>query len=843
MRLPVFLLFFAICVWSEKVCSQSAVTEVYGKVIDAATRQPLEYVNIRLLGTPKAVLSDFRGEYRIRTTEKVDSISFSFIGYKTRVVAIKKGVIQELNIEMGSDDLMLTEITVKAGKKKKKREIDTTANYVFYQVLKHKDQNRANNLASYRYENYEKFQVSLLNPSQKFLNIFLFKPFRFAFENRDTTEEGGVYIPGVIKETHTDYYYRSVPRKQERTFIKAERMTGIDNPSVYNLVQVEFKETDPYENMYYFARTYFNAPFAPIGLSLYYYYLTDTQKIDGRISYKLHFVGKAKEDLALKGFAWIDSATWAIRYIQYRPNEKANLNFINEYDAKVDFALIEDKYWMKTREEMHSVGSLFKKRNKLALLVQKTNVRKNIEVNVAFPDSIYDYAEERILLDSARMHRDEYWDSVRFEPLTRSQKRVFEISDTIKKVPAWKMYEWLGVFFTTAFADVGPFSIGRVLNFASRNNVEGWRVRFGFETCPRFKKRGTPINNFLRKFYFTAYGAYGFKDKDWKYMALTRINLPWKNEKWQQLEIMYRYDIRVPGQDENQTLLTFDNVFTLISGRTLSKVMKVTEFNIHYEKDWYKDFSTIVGFHEKTFWNVPGSSNFFYNENNQLLPIHKFNVTEFMLDTRYSYKSLYTFGNFYRYFYTTKYPVVMLRYTLGIGNIRTDNFQYHNLLFTLRQRLFSPIGYTNYIFKAGKILGRVPYTAANLTQGNLGVLLDKYNYNLLREYEFISDQFLQLWVEHHFNGFLFNKIPGVSKLKLREVIIFKSLIGNYSKRNETLLTTPPELRSPFPTPYIELGFGIENIAYLFRVDFLWRATYRNTGGQNWGVKFMIQPGF
>jgi hypothetical protein len=185
----------------------------------------------------------------------------------------------------------------------------------------------------------------------------------------------------------------------------------------------------------------------------------------------------------------------------------------------------------------------------------------------------------------------------------------------------------------------------------------------------------------------------------------------------------------------------------------------------------------------------------------------------------------------------------MFRYTLGIGNIHKDNFNYHNLLLTLRQRLVSPIGYTNYIFKAGKIFGRVPYTAANLTQGNLGFLLDKYNYNLLREYEFISDQFLQLWVEHHFNGFLFNKIPGVSKLKLREVIVFKSLFGTYSKRNETLLNAPAELRSPFPVPYIELGFGIENIAYLFRVDFLWRATYRNTGGQNWGVKFMIQPGF
>lgn len=837
-----FPILFLLLLFSGWVNAQQA-TEVFGRIIDVESKQPLEYVNIRMVGTLKATLSDFKGEFRLRTTEKIDSISFSYLGYKTRTVKIKRGISQEMTVEMGSDDLLLTEITVKAGKKRK-REIDTTANYVFYQVLKHKEQNRSNSLSSYSYQNYDKFQISLLNPGPKFLNFFLFRPFSFAFENKDTTEEGGMFIRGVIKETLTDVYYTSEPVEKTRTFTVAEKMTGIDNPSVYNLVHVEFRENDPYNDMYYFARTYFNAPFAPIGMGIYYYHLTDTQKIDGRVSYKLHFVGKAKEDLALKGFAWIDSATWAIRYIQYRPNEKANLNFVNEYDAKVDYTRIDDKYWFKTREEMHSVGSLFKKsKKKLSILFTKLDVRKNIRINEAFPDSINSYVEEKILLDSARARSPDYWDSMRYVPLEPTEKRVLEIADTFKLVPAWQAYQWAGVFFTTAYADAGPISFGRVLNFISRNNVEGWRARFGFETCPRFQKRGTPANNFLRKFYFGLYGAYGFKDKDWKYQAITRINLPWKNEKWQQLEIMYRYDIRVPGQDESQTLVTFDNIFSLISGQTLSKVMKVNEFNIHYEKDWLKDFSTIIGFHEKTFFDVPGVSNFAHPENNQLIPVEKFNVTEFMLDTRYSYKSVYTFGSFYRYWATTKYPAVLLRYTLGIGNVRNDNFNYHNLLLTIKGRLFSPIGFTNYIVKGGKIFGRVPYTAAYLTQGNLGFLLDKYNYNLLREFEFLTDQYAQLWLEHHFNGFIFNKIPGFNKLKLREVLIFKGLIGTWNQKNAGLLTVPSELSAPFKKPYIELGFGIENILYLFRVDFLWRATYRNSGGQNWGVKLILQPSF
>jgi hypothetical protein len=829
------LLFFL-----SKASTAQTVTEVYGKVTEAATKEPLSYANVRL-GLLKATMTDPKGEYRIRTTERVDSISFSYIGLGTRTVHIKRGATQELNIEMGSNELKLVEITVKAGKKHK-RVIDTTANYVYYQVLKHKDENRANSFSTYKYENYERFQISLLNPSKKFENFFLFRPFGFAFANKDTTETGSMYIPGVIKEDISDVYYRNEPRKQ-KTYIKAEKMTGVDNPTVYNLIDVEFRENDPYDNLYYFARTYFSAPFAPIGIGIYYYYLTDTAKIDGRISYKLHFVGKTKEDLALKGYAWIDSATWAIRYIQYRPNEKANLNFVNEYDARIDYTLVDGKYWMKSREDVSTVGSLFKKKNKLGMYIQKLVEKKNFEINVPFPDTVFAGPEEKIVLDSARHRPIAYWDSARFSSLRPSQKKVFEISDTIKKVPAFKMYQWLGVFFTSAFADVGPISIGRVLNFASRNNVEGWRVRFGFETRSRFMPRGTPVNNFFRTFYFTGYTAYGFKDKDWKYLALMRINLPKKNDRWNSLETYYRYDVRVPGQDESQTLLTFDNIVTLISGKVFSKLMKVREFSVSHDKDWFRDFSTITGMSEKVYYNVPGVSDFAREVNNVHLPITQFNVTEFWLDARYSRKTLYTAGVFYRYFATTKHPVFDLRYVAGVGDIKGDYFNYHHLRLIASQRLFSAIGYTNYEFKAGKIFGRVPYVSAYLTQGNLGILLDKYNYNLLREFEFVSDQYAQLWIEHHFNGFFFNKIPGINKLKLREILIFKSLIGSFSKKNADVLNVPPELKAPGPVPYIELGFGFENILYLFRVDFLWRATYRNNGGQNWGIKFILKPSF
>src|ERR1019366_3330708 len=134
------------------------------------------------------------------------------------------------------------------------------------------------------------------------------------------------------------------------------------------------------------------------------------------------------------------------------------------------------------------------------------------------------------------------------------------------------------------------------------------------------------------------------------------------------------------------------------------------------------------------------------------------------------------------------YPVFMFRYTAGLTDMQGDYFNYHNFQLTVKQRLSSIIGHTNYILKAGKIFGRVPYTAAYLTQGNLGVLLDRYNYNMLSEFEFITDQYVSLWIEHHFEGFFLNKIPGINKLRLREVIFVKSLYGSFNDKNYDVLS-------------------------------------------------------
>lgn len=100
--------------------------------------------------------------------------------------------------------------------------------------------------------------------------------------------------------------------------------------------------------------------------------------------------------------------------------------------------------------------------------------------------------------------------------------------------------------------------------------------------------------------------------------------------------------------------------------------------------------------------------------------------------------------------------------------------------------------------------------------------------------EFANDKYASIDLTYFGNGVLFNHIPLLKRLKIREAVTFKGLIGGLSDRNNP--EKNPELYR-FPeyatamtmgkTPYMEVGAGIDNILTILRVDYVWRLTYRD----------------
>jgi hypothetical protein len=119
---------------------------------------------------------------------------------------------------------------------------------------------------------------------------------------------------------------------------------------------------------------------------------------------------------------------------------------------------------------------------------------------------------------------------------------------------------------------------------------------------------------------------------------------------------------------------------------------------------------------------------------------------------------------------------------------------------------------------------------------------------MMQFFEFVSDRFVSINYQHNFEGLGLNSIPLINKLKLRLVAQGNILMGTVSQKNKNLI---PEknvdqaiqgFTSLDPSkPYAEVGYGVENILRLFRVDFFHRLTYLdNPGARKFGVKVTVQ---
>lgn len=111
--------------------------------------------------------------------------------------------------------------------------------------------------------------------------------------------------------------------------------------------------------------------------------------------------------------------------------------------------------------------------------------------------------------------------------------------------------------------------------------------------------------------------------------------------------------------------------------------------------------------------------------------------------------------------------------------------------------------------------------------------------------EFVSDRYAGFFFEHHLNGLIMDRIPWVRKAGLRLLWTANFLIGSMNDRNQKNILFAVGTASLGGKPYSEVGFGIENIFKVFRLDFVWRLTDNQKTGinHNWGIMGRVQVEF
>ena len=164
---------------------------------------------------------------------------------------------------------------------------------------------------------------------------------------------------------------------------------------------------------------------------------------------------------------------------------------------------------------------------------------------------------------------------------------------------------------------------------------------------------------------------------------------------------------------------------------------------------------------------------------------------------------------------------------------------YAHLRMMLTQHASLGMGGTlNYALQAGWIFGQVPAPMLWQAAGNQGYAYDPYRFTLLRNGELQADRYVALHAEWNGQGVLFNLIPGVRYLRLRELVEAKVTYGYLSPQTSVFSSQPHQV-------YAEVGVGIGNILRVCDLYSVWRLTPNlraEAPTPVWAMRFRIHLG-
>ena len=839
--IPIALLFsglFLLC----STLTHAQITTVTGTIIDGATKEPLSFANVVFVGTTIGTTANERGAYTLKGNGNFTKVAVSFIGYKTLTRTITPGIAQDLRITLDVDSQLLNEVVIRSGKRERYRNKNNPAVELIRNVISHKEQNQIGNYNYAAYEEYDKLQFSLSSLSTKVSERKIFQKYRFLLDNRDTTTlPGKSLLPVYLEEKIAEHYFRKSPQK-EKVILKGNKRVDFgqyfDSNGLSLYLNRMYSKVDIYQNTIFLMTNQFLSPIAGSAPTFYQYYLADTITVGTTKLVGLNFVPRNTTDMLFEGKMYVTlDSNYAVQKINLSVNPKINLNWVRDMQIRLQFEQNTDGRYFLSKSDLLADFGITKGKGG-GLFGQRTLSYRNYKTDDAQPDSFYEGKAEIAETDAASKP-DQFWQANRHDTLSAAESKVYTNIDSLKRMPSFRRTMEALTFVLAGYKSFGPFEIGPANTFYSFNPIEGFRLRLGGRTTPELSKR----------YYAETYAAYGFKDQRWKYFLSGTYSLNDKSiYKFPQnyVRASFQRDTKIPGQELQ--FVQEDNFLLSFKRGVNDKWLYNDTWRVDYIHEFENHFSYSLGF--KNWQQSPaGSLQFKRIGDNENTPSPTLTTSEFSVETRWAPHEQFYQGKIYRVPIASRYPVYTLRYTAGIKGLLNSQYNYQNLTGTISKRfMLSQLGYSNVTVQGGYIFGQVPFPLLTIHRANQTYAYQLNSYNLMNFLEFVSDHYASLSIDHSFNGFFFNKIPLLKKLKWREAVSLKALYGGLRSENDPqqhpdLYQFPVDGRGiPYTytlgkTPYIEVSAGIANVLKFFRIDLVKRLNYLDHPNvSQWGIR-------
>lgn len=753
-------------------------TIIVGEIVNETTGEPIPNVNIHFRGTKIGTTSDESGAYALRVDMQAKAqLVFSAVGFFTQRYDIEPGTMAGLQVAMREKTATLTEVVVAPN--------ENPALELLRKVRAHSEENDRSKHTDLSSTVVREQTLYVSHINKRHLRRALWR----SLQSGMMAQEDSTFILPLYRETQSFRLSGSdmIPANDQQT--QALILTETEYASLLgNEGNLNF-----YQHSVPLMGHAFLSPLAANGNLYYRYYLEDDTVI--------HFRTRNPFYATFNGQMVIDTTTYALHAIQaYVPAEVA-VNYVNTLHVSQTLlpdGSIADEHisaLLDVSIKSEQAGTVF------PTLLLTTNLRNN-ETAV--------YRDHEIT--GSQDHE--------FTSLTQTDS-AFAALDSI---PLMRAARWFATIATTGYIPTGSFlDIGHIEEILQVNHHEGVHVGLPFRTNEKLSEIVS----------LEASVGYGVKDRLPKGMGRISVNIPAERRHILQLEYNDRYvwsevdDFDRLLRENSMGWGNFD--FTAYAFEALHRdslcvntALRQRQAQFHWFADWSPNVETHT--YIRAGWQPAALGKQTFDINYQSLS----------LIARLSWGERKYDGYFLRrYAYSSKYPVLYLGLEAGHWSTNSQKLTANSHLYThirllLTQHAQLGIGGTlTYALQAGALFGRVPNTLLWQADANQGYAYDPYRFTFLHGGQMMADKYVTLQAEWNGHGILFNMIPGIRWLHLRELVEAKIAYGYLSKS----VSTPSTL-------YAEIGIGIGNILRVADLYSIWSLS----PDIRWAMRFRIHLG-
>ncbi|MGD1843666.1 MAG: DUF5686 family protein [Thermonemataceae bacterium] len=815
--------------------------QIKGRVTDTETGEPIPFANIFFKNhTSVGTSTDVDGYYTLQTEWNNDSLQVTYLSYQTAAKFPSQQLLQIIDFQLTPDTQTLDEVVI--------RPSENPAFRIIREAVKHKAQNDKRSLEAFQYNSYNRIEGYMSSTEKGISRLKVMKDMKKVAEEMPALqdEEGKTMIPILVSESVSEAYFLGKPQK-DREVIQATNLEGIGLEDAQGLGQIltggQLNEYNFYKNQVYILDKYFISPIADGWRFTYDFDLTDSLYIGNDWCYQLNIVPRNDQDLAFVGTIWITSTDYALKKVDVAISDNANINFVEGLRVMQQMARTSAGAWLPSLVEFEVKLSEFTELIPSITARCKT-INSDFVINQPKPGAFYDVVAPP---DAKEIKATDYWQEYRTDTTASiNQIDIYAFIDTLKTIRSVKSYTKIIEILSTGYYTPGNAKVefGHYIGTYAWNDIEGHRIGLGMRTNYRFSDRWR----------FQLQGAYGTRDERFKYS--TELQYIISNKKFTKIGVKRTEDVdpliqlNLTDNDLPAFFIASNRFFDLSERRPFLRKENV----VWLESQLKPSFKQKITLQQR---NLIPLYNFAYFEgNNETQTFSEITTSEIILQSTFNKggrrvrlrnNDQVTLGG------ATK-PKVTLTGVFGIKGFLDGQFNYQKLFLDITQRnarIFS-VGHANYSLRAGYIFSEVPYPLLKVHLGNNTPVLIEKAFNQMNGFEFVSDHYIALNYSHYFDGVVFNRVPLLRKLDWRLVGTFNILYGGLREENFALIPEEDAVGNPLEpvgrlrsdTPYAEVGYGIDNIFKIFRVDFFHRLTYLDSPlAQPFGVKVSAELKF